>query len=98
MRAKPKCFYARTPQRPAPAHPATGHTFLIVVEGAATEPAYFKDLPLSDLLSRVATAMKHAAKCHAHWDAVEGDRNPSTHVAKLLSALNDSARAEVRLS
>ena len=222
MRAKPKRFYARTPQRPAPARPATGHTFLIVVEGAATEPAYFKeiraklkrktaavfvwhgkhtdpigivreaiklrdaqlekaeqattepydqvwvvfnretqnhprseqvpaalrlaedngvqvalsipsfefwlllhfdytktafhgcpavkkalkkfikdyekaDLPLSDLISRVATAMKHAEKCHAHWDAVEGDRNPSTDVDKLLRALNDSARAEVRL-
>jgi RloB-like protein len=222
MRAKSKRFYARTPRRPAPVHPATGHTFLIVVEGAATEPAYFEgvrlklerktaavivshgkhtdpvgivreaiklrdakvsqstqsatvpydqvwvvfdretqnhprhkqvptalqlakdsgvqvalsipsfefwlllhfdyttkafdgcpavkralkrfikdyeksNLPLSDLLSRVATAIKHAARCHAHWETVQGDRNPSTHVDKLLRALNDSARAEVRL-
>jgi hypothetical protein len=55
------------------------------------------DLPLNDLLSRVPTAMKHAAKCHAHWDTVDGDRNPSTRVDKLLRALNESARAEVRL-
>jgi hypothetical protein len=220
--AKQKRFYARAPERPSPAQPATGHTFLIVVEGESTAPIYFEEvrsrlkrkaaavlvlhgrhtdpvgivreamrlhgaqalqsaqsnkapydqvwvvfdretqnhprreqvpaalqlaedngiqvalsipsfefwlllhfdyttkafegcpavkkalkkfiedyeksnLPLNDLLSRVATAMKHAAKCHAHWNTVEGDRNPSTHVDKLIRALNESARADVRL-
>jgi len=55
------------------------------------------DLPLSDLLDRVGTAMKHAAKCHGHWETAGGDHNPSTHVDKLLRELNDSARADVRL-
>ena len=219
MGAKRKRFYGGKPQRPEPVRPATGHTFLIVVEGEATEPAYLEevrsrlkrraaavlvrhgdhtdpvgivreamklrdahaananvepydqvwvvfdretqnhprrqqvpaaihlaeaneirvalsipsfefwlflhydfttkafdgcavlrkalkkfikdyeksDLPLDDLLSRVKTAMRHAEKCHGHWEAVGGDRNPSTHVDKLMRALNDSARAEERL-
>jgi hypothetical protein len=54
-------------------------------------------LPLDDLISRVPTAMKHAAQCHGHWAAVPGDHNPSTHVDKLFQELNDSAQAEVRL-
>ena len=219
MGAKRKRSYARTPQRPAPVRPATGHTFLIVVEGEATEPAYLDEvrlrlkrraaavlvqhgdhtdpvgivreamklrdahaakpnmepydqvwvvfdretqnhprreqvpaalklagdagirvalsipsfefwlllhfdyttkqfdgctavkkalkkfikgyekaaLPLSDLFSRIETAMKHAARCHRHWQTGGGDRNPSTHIDELLRELNDSARAEVRL-
>ncbi len=219
MGANRKRSYAGTPQRPTPTRPATGHTFLIVVEGKATEPAYLdgvklklkrkaaavvvrhgdhtdpvgivneaiklrdghaanpnkepydqvwvvfdretqnhprrkqvpaaqelatandirvalsipsfefwlllhfdystksfddcaavkkalkkfikdyekSDLPLDDLLARVATAMKHATQCHRHWKAADGDRNPSTHMDELLRELNDSARAEERL-
>lgn len=55
------------------------------------------DLPLDDLIGRVKTAMKHAAKCHGHWETAGGDGNPSTHLDKLIQALNDSARAEMRL-
>ena len=55
------------------------------------------DLPLEDLLSRIGTAVNHASKCHGHWEAAGGDRNPSTHVDQLLRELNDSARAEDRL-
>jgi hypothetical protein len=56
------------------------------------------DLPLDDLLGRVATAIKRAEKCHRHWQtAPGGDRNPSTHVDELLRALNDSTRADDRL-
>lgn len=36
--------YKRSLQRPAPARRATGHTFLIVVEGRATEREYFEGL------------------------------------------------------
>lgn len=55
------------------------------------------DLPLADLFDRIETAMKHAARCHGHWKTAGGVRNPSTHVDELLRALNDSARADVRL-
>ncbi len=55
------------------------------------------DLPLNDLLGRVKTAMEHAAKCHGHWETAGGDGNPSTHMDKLLSELNESTRAEERL-
>ena len=55
------------------------------------------DLPLDDLLNRVATAMKHATRCHGHWKTAGGDRNPSTHMDELLRELNDSARSDERL-
>ena len=55
------------------------------------------DLPLDDLLDRVATAMKHATGCHGHWKTAGGDRNPSTHMDELLHELNNSARADERL-
>lgn len=54
-------------------------------------------LPLEELLGRVQTAMKHAARCHAHWERVGGDNNPRTYMDRLLRELNDSARAEARL-
>lgn len=54
-------------------------------------------LPLEDLLSRIRTAMKHAAQCHNHWATAPGDGYPSTHVDKLIRELNDSAQAELRL-
>ena len=54
-------------------------------------------LPLEDLISRIPTAMKHAAQCHKHWETAAGDCNPSTHVDKLLQELNDSAQADLRL-
>lgn len=223
MRKRHERDYGRAPQRPAPVRPATGETFLIVVEGVATEPAYLEsirarlslkatsvkvthgkhtdpvgivreaiamrdeqaerarksavseafdrtwvvfdrerqnhprreqmpaaltlaeangievalsipsfefwlllhydfttksfdgcdavkkalkkfiktyeksDLPMSDLLERVATAIKHAARCRKHWESAGGDRNPSTDVDELLRALNDAARADNRL-
>jgi hypothetical protein len=37
-------IYARRLQRPVPLRPATGHTFLIVVEGEATEIAYLEEV------------------------------------------------------
>jgi len=40
MGAKRKRSYGAKVQRPEPVRPATGETFLIVVEGKATEPAY----------------------------------------------------------
>lgn len=55
------------------------------------------DLPLDELMSRVKTAMKHAAQCHGHWKTAGGDGNPSTHMDKLMRALNESARADERL-
>lgn len=55
------------------------------------------DLPLNDLLGRIGTAMKHAAQCRKHWETVGGDLNPSTAVDRLLEALNDSARSDMRL-
>lgn len=54
-------------------------------------------LPLDELISRVPTAMKHAAQCHNHWKTASGDRNPSTHVDELLQELNDSAQADLRI-
>lgn len=63
---------------------------------------YIKDyeksnLRLVELLELLPNAIQHAARCHQHWEAVGGDRNPSTHVDALLCALNDSARADARL-
>lgn len=55
------------------------------------------ELPLDDLLARVATAVKHARQWRAHWDSASGDRNPSTDVDELVKALNESARSDVRL-
>jgi hypothetical protein len=55
------------------------------------------DLPLDNLLDRVSTAMKHAKKCHRHWESAGGDRNPSTNVDELIAELNASARSDVRL-
>ena len=46
MGAKRKRSYVGKVQRPEPARPATGHTFLIVVEGKATEPAYLEAVKL----------------------------------------------------
>ena len=54
------------------------------------------DLPLDELLNRVTTAMKHAAKCHEHWERSGGDRNPSTQVNELMRALSESARNDER--
>ena len=54
-------------------------------------------LPLEDLLSRINTAMKNAAKCHNHWATAPGDGYPSTHMDKLLQELNDSTPEKLRL-
>ncbi len=42
-------------------------------------------------------AMRHAEECANHHRTGGGDGNPSTEVHLLVRALNDSARAEVRL-
>ena len=42
MAAHPRRSFERTPQRSAPQSPASGDTFLIVVEGEATELRYLK--------------------------------------------------------
>lgn len=47
--------YKRSIQRPAAVRQATGHTFLIVVEGKATEPAYLEEVKLR--LKRRAAAI-----------------------------------------
>lgn len=55
------------------------------------------NLPLDELMALLPNAILHATRCHAHWERVGGDNNPSTAVDKLLYQLNDSARADVRL-
>jgi len=44
MARKTKRNYVGTPRRAQPTRPATGHTFLIVVEGKATEPSYLGEV------------------------------------------------------
>ncbi len=59
MGAKRKRSYAGMVQRPVPARPATGHTFLIVVEGAATEPTYIEGVKLRLKRRAAAIVVQH---------------------------------------
>ncbi len=59
MGANRKRAYAGTPKRPTPTRPATGHTFLIVVEGAATEPAYLDGVKLKLKRKAAAVVVRH---------------------------------------
>ena len=82
MGAKRKRSYGGKPQRPEPLRPATGHTFLIVVEGEATEPAYLEEVR-SRLKRRAAAVLVHHGD---HTDPVgivrEAMRLRDAHAAK----------------
>ncbi len=54
------------------------------------------DLPLNELVLKVADAITHAGKCRKHWKDVGGDKNPSTDVDLLILAMNDAAHASCR--
>ena len=59
MGAKRRRSYEGKPQRPEVARPATGETFLIVVEGKATEPAYLKRIRAKLNLKAFAVEIVH---------------------------------------
>lgn len=62
MGANRQRAYGGKPQRPEPRQPATGETFLIVVEGRATEPAYLTRIRAK--LSLKATTVRIAHGNH----------------------------------
>lgn len=61
MPPKAKRSYAGTPQRPRSIRPATGHTFLIVVEGEKTEPSYLIEVRARLKRRAAACVVEHGA-------------------------------------
>ncbi len=59
MGAYRKRSYGGKPKRSEPVKPATGHTFLIVVEGAATEPEYLNAVKLRLKRNAAAIVVQH---------------------------------------
>ncbi len=59
MGARRRGSYERKLQRPEPVRPASGETFLIVVEGKATEPAYLKKIRAKLSLKAFAVEIVH---------------------------------------
>lgn len=66
MGANRRRSYGGTPQRPVPPRQATGHTFLILVEGEATELSYFEEVKLRLKRKAAAVIVHHGA----HTDPV----------------------------
>jgi hypothetical protein len=61
-------------------------------------PDYEKtNLPMKDLLSKIADAVKHAHRCNDHWKQCGGDRNPSTQVERLVESMNGATGPAFRL-